>query len=145
MAIFNAANPMSAYVQTTYVPEITLVGGAGNTVPVFTNNIGHYTRIGEVVFVSVEFSGDGGAEGAGTGQVTISLPLASSANNYNTPFIIGVMVNGSVSGVVTGTVASTATTIPLSYYSLVTSSIAMTGADQNNAARSIHLAFSYRV
>jgi hypothetical protein len=59
---------------------MTLVGGAGNTVPVYSTNTGRYTRVGNTIFVNVYLTGDGGAEGAGTGQINIALPITASAS-----------------------------------------------------------------
>lgn len=64
----------------TYAPTVTLVGGTGNTVPVYSSNLGRYLRMGNLVYVDINLSGDGGDEGAGTGQLNIALPVQAGAS-----------------------------------------------------------------
>lgn len=71
---------LANYVEGTWTPIVTLVGGAGNTVPVYATNSGNHTRIGNRDFFDIYLTGDGGAEGAGTGQINISLPITASAS-----------------------------------------------------------------
>lgn len=136
---------LANYVEGTFTPTVTLVGGAGNTVPVYSTNSGRYTRIGNRVFATVELSGDGGAEGAGTGQVTIALPIAISASaaNYNT--FCGNYTNGAVLGQVAADFTASASTIPLYNVPLLNTVGAMAGNDQNNTSRKIELNFNYEV
>lgn len=76
----------------TYVPVLTLVGGAGNIVPQYATTLARYNLINKkLCLVSVYMSGDGGAEGAGTGALTISLPFSASCL---CAVPCGTMVNG---------------------------------------------------
>ncbi len=77
----------------TYTPVVTLVGGAGNTVPVYATNIGRWTKIGNMVWLQLYFTGDGGAEGAGTGVLNFSLPITSAATQPVFRVMAGYMYN----------------------------------------------------
>lgn len=138
-------SPIPAYVEGTFTPTVTLVGGAGNTVPVYSTNTGRYTRIGNRVFVDIYLTGDGGAEGAGTGTVNIAIPIAAGASNPTSPRSCGRAVNSVTEYLVAGQIVGGESTISLSYYNLITTTAAFTGADQNNATRTIRLQFFYEV
>lgn len=128
-----------------FTPTVTLVGGAGNTVPVYSTNSGRYIRIGNAVHVSVYLSGDGGAEGAGTGQINIALPVAASASQIGSHFPCGVSTNGATINLLIAEVAASATTFALAYFDTISSTTILTGAGQNNTTRSIRASFSYEV
>lgn len=130
----------------TFTPTVTLVGGAGNTVPVYTTNTGRYVRVGDVVFVEVYLTGDGGAEGAGTGVLNIALPVTSGANAVPAGSIsCGLASNNATSYQLLGLIGAGSGTISLSYWLTVSAVTSFTGAEQNNATRSIRLFFSYEV
>lgn len=135
---------LANYVEGTFTPTVTLVGGAGNTVPVYTTNSGNYTRIGNRCFAEVYLAGDGGAEGAGTGQINIALPIAANASALDPYFQAGVIHNNASDIHVLGYIAAAGTTIRL-YYLSGASLTSLTGADQNNASRYITLKFQYQV
>jgi hypothetical protein len=126
----------------TFTPTVTLVGGAGNTVPVYTTNTGRYQVIGKTVFVDVYLTGDGGAEGAGTGVINIALPVTASASNPLSLFPVGYALNNATERKLWATVNST-TTINLIYLNTSDASAGLTGADQNNATRTIRVKFFY--
>lgn len=131
---------------TTFTPTVTLVGGAGNTVPVYSTNTGNYTQIGNRVFVSVYLTGDGGDEGAGTGQVNIQLPVSSSASSPSGKFSVGYAINNAVEFVLFGTIGSGVSTISLDYLDTILGTTAtFSGVHQNNATRTIRLEFSYQI
>ncbi len=135
---------LANYVVSTWTPIVTLVGGAGNTVPVYTDNVGVYTRIGNVVYCNVTLNGDGGAEGAGTGAITISLPISASALNPGaTMGVVGGALNNATRYLLFPSVSTTTATI--FYWASLTTYTQLTGADQNNATRSIALQFWYYV
>lgn len=131
----------------TYTPTITLVGGAGNTTPVYTTNSGRWTQVGNRVFVDVIFTGDGGDEGAGTGRIDVSLPtgLTSSASFGQDKFHVGTMVNGAAGQDVYGDIGASGTTIKLYLHGILTTFTDFTGADQNNTTRGIRLSFNYEI
>ncbi len=132
----------STYVSpTTFTPTVTLVGGAGNTVPVYSTNSGRYERIGNHVFVDILLTGDGGAEGAGTGQITIALPIACNASFPASSFVIGRSSNGGNSLILFGSIASTSLTV--AYQQTISAAAALTGDDQNNTSRTIRMQFHY--
>ena len=129
------------YAQGTFTPTVTLVGGANNVVPQYTTSTGRYTRVGNRVFVDIHLTGDGGNEGAGTGQLNIALPFAASASNPAALIPIGDYTNNAATmngfGEINGAVSTVALTGGT--YS------AMTGANQNATDRMIRLQFSYEV
>lgn len=105
---------LTNYTEGTFTPTVTLVGGAGNTTPVYTTNTGRYVRVGRTVFFTVYLNGDGGNEGAGTGQVNIALPVTASASAAETT-IHGLATNGSYSYHIIATIAASGTTMTLQY------------------------------
>lgn len=129
----------------TYTPTVTLVGGTGNTVPVYTTNEGRWEQIAKRVFVDVALDGDGGAEGAGTGTVTIALPVAVGTNepSPSQQVVLGTALNNATRYILIGTLTPGATTIAVAYFSSISAIAALTGADQNNATRGIRLKFEY--
>lgn len=134
------------YSSGTFTPTVTLVGGAGNTVPVYSTNTGRYTRIGNRVWVDVLLSGDGGAEGAGTGQLTVALPFATSASFPIESFMVGTARNSAAEYMIAGEVLTGgASVISLYYFDTIANRSSFTGDLQNNTTRFIRLSFSYEV
>ena len=136
---------LSNYTEGTFTPTVTLVGGAGNTVPVYTTNTGRYMRIGNRVFVDVYLTGDGGAEGAGTGTFSVALPITAGANHPTSYFPCGHFVNGTAENPISGQIPGSATVIDFVYEDVVNNFAVMTGAEQNNVTRTMRLKFSYEV
>jgi hypothetical protein len=136
---------LANYVEGTFTPTVTLVGGAGNTTPVYTTNSGRYTRIGNRCFVDIWLTGDGGAEGAGTGQINIALPIAVSASAVNKTVQQGAAVNGSTVSLLAFDMLASATTIQLYSWTGITALASFNGVNQNNASRFIALNFCYEV
>ena len=135
----------TSYVEGTFTPTVTLVGGAGNTVPVYTTNTGRYTRIGNRVFAQVVLSGDGGAEGAGTGEIAIALPFTASASMGELTSLCGRLVNGGNEYWVVIFISPSATTLGFKYMSSFTAGTPATGDLQNGTDRQIRLTFDYEV
>lgn len=127
----------------TFTPTVTLVGGAGNTVPVYSTNSGRYAQVGKNIFVDVYLTGDGGAEGAGTGVLTVALPVAASGSQSTGKFIIGYGLNNTLESVLTATIAASASVTSLSYFNAIGTTASYTGAEQNNSTRTIRLKFHY--
>ncbi len=128
---------------TSFTPTVTLVGGAGNTTPVYSTNSGRYMRVGNQIFADVYLTGDGGNEGAGTGQVNIALPVSASSSHNTGYFPVGTAVNNATTYILYGQISGSASTIQLSYISAIGTLTAFTGDDQNNATRSIRLKLNY--
>jgi hypothetical protein len=144
--LLSATNPsISTGLWNTFTPTMTLVGGAGNTVPVYSTNTGRYTRVGNTIFVNVYLTGDGGAEGAGTGQINVALPVTVSASFPTTIYqAVGQAINGAANYLLVGILQASGTTIQVSFLNTTTALIsAVTGADQNNVSRTLTLSFSY--
>jgi len=136
------AAPTWALGWTSFTPTVTLVGGAGNTVPVYTDNYGRYLRLANMVFIYVRLSLDGGAEGAGTGQINIAVPVSFTDA---VKIVGGIMINGTSERIVI--VENNGATMKLSYQSTVGAGdiVALTGDDQNNVTRDINLNFFYSI
>lgn len=125
----------------SYTPIVTLVGGAGNTVPVYLVNTGRWCRIGNRVFVDIFLGNDGGAEGAGTGNLTISLPVATGASNFAGRIFCGFYLNNITSDAIGVILTAGATTVALT----VRAGSNLKGDDQNSTSRGLALSFSYEV
>lgn len=130
---------------TSFTPTVTLGAGSGNVVPVYSTNEAYYFRIGSLVFVEFNLSGDGGAEGAGSGVINISLPITASASQFPAPMCCGRQNNGTVGTPLYVKVDASATTFVLSRQELVGSVSNVTGANQNNTTRGLRGAFFYIV
>lgn len=133
------------YLEGTFAPTVTLVGGAGNTTPVYTTNTGRYTQIGNQVFVDIYLTGDGGAEGAGTGAFTVAIPIASSASHPTSYFPCGFFANSTAEYPIWGQIAAGASVIDFAYEDVLNNFTVMTGAEQNNVTRTVRLKFNYEV
>lgn len=134
----------------TFTPTVTLIGGAGNTIPVYTTNSGRWTQVDSTVFVDIFLNGDGGDEGAGTGIFNINLPFAASASHQDGMFGAGVLNNGTRRSACYGVIPGGANTVSLRMQADIagvaqSDIVNVTGADQNNASRSIRLKFFYEV
>lgn len=129
----------------TYTPIMTLVGGSGNTVPVFTTNSGRATKIGDRMFVDILLTGDGGAEGAGTGVVTITLPIAADSAALNKTIPAGQIFVSATGVPAFVTINASGTTFTLKQDAGVAGIISTTGDILGFADRSISLSFSYEV
>jgi hypothetical protein len=130
------------YLFGTWVPVVTLVGGAGNVVPVYTTNLGTYTRIGNQVFFTIHLEGDGGAEGAGTGQIFITLPFTAAASQLAIGGPTGEAINGGNEHLLFVHFTPSTNTVAIETDNVTGSDlehVVMTGADQNNVTRSIHV------
>jgi hypothetical protein len=141
----NTLSWQSITTETTWSPTVTLVGGAGNTVPVYITNNARYERVGNLIFCSVELEGDGGNEGAGTGQINVALPIVAGANQFHIEYPCGRSINGAVEFILFGTINAASTTISISQQSAANSTTSLIGVEQNNTTRHIDLQFWYRV
>lgn len=128
-----------------YTPVITLVGGAGNTVPVYTIHSGRWTRTGNLVTVAIELSGDGGAEGAGTGFLFISLPVSAGASMAAANILAGRIVNNTLRGILIAQLTPSTNTFSVQYFDTISTIKVATGADQNSTTRGMSIHFSYEV
>jgi hypothetical protein len=141
MATNNAINTTGGALQT-YTPVITLVGGAGNTVPQYTTLTGMYVTTGKITTVWINATGDGGNEGAGTGIMSVSLPLQATATAMQAA-PIGYAFNNVTDSIIFGQVLSNATVVTLQKMATTISLVNFTGADQNNANRQFNFTLSY--
>ncbi len=98
-----------------YKTVVTLVGGAGNTTPQYLTTNTRFLQIGSICFVDILLSGDGGAEGAGTGQFNLTLPFKADVNQPSGLIPIGQAINNATRYSLYGEIDSLGTTIKLSY------------------------------
>lgn len=144
--VLNLGGDLVYVPSTVFTPTVTLVGGAGNVVPVYSTNTGRYTRIGNQVFVDILLSGDGGAEGAGTGTINVALPIAAAAAAAADHFLVGTARNATAEWIIAGEVAGGGSLINLHYFeSGGLNRIPLAGSDQSNTTRLIRLSFKYEV
>lgn len=130
----------------SYTPAVTLVGGTGNTVPVYTTNSGRWERKCNTIFVDILLQGDGGADGAGTGVFNISLPItAGASSNADGIGASGFVQNGSKYYTANGSIGAGTTTITMTILGDIKNFDPMTGADQDHSTRKINLHFWYEV
>ncbi len=95
--------------------------------------------------MDVYLTGDGGAEGAGTGVFTVAIPIASSASHPTSYFPVGFFANGTAEEPIWGQIAAGASVIDFAYEDVLNNFTAMTGAEQNNVTRTVRLKFNYEV
>jgi hypothetical protein len=144
-SIFSFAEKPLDYQVGTFTPTVTLVGGSGNTVPVYSTNIGRYVKIGKICWVEIRLDGDGGDEGAGTGQIYIQLPFTRFASGASNRIVSGFLENGTASYIPLVVVETATNTIAIRYYNTIASQTSFTGAHQNNTIRSMMFTFTYEV
>jgi len=140
----------SSFSWQNFTPTVTLVGGAGNVVPQYSTNAGRYLIVGKIVFVDILLAGDGGNEGAGTGQINVALPIAAGSNSVlGDAFPAGHLKDGTLPGSanthVLASIIPSATTAALYQFTGATTTANATGADQATANRTIRLHFSYEI
>ena len=136
---------LAAATWAAYTPTVTLVGGAGNTVPVYSTNYARWMQIGPTVFVEFSLSGDGGAEGAGTGTLNIALPVAAGTNVQTGYVTVGRYANDVLRNPLLATFVAGASTFSLAFISSTATSVTVTGDDQNNTTRVLQGNFFYEV
>lgn len=129
---------------SSYSPTVTLVGGSGNTVPVYTTNTGRFCRMGNTVFFEVTLQGDGGAEGAGTGSINIALPV-NAASSGSVSVIRGDFTNGALLGILQGSIVTSGSTIAFAYWNTISTVTSFVGNNQNDTSRNINIQGWYQV
>jgi hypothetical protein len=134
---------MSTYDEGTCSGTVTLVGGAGNTVPQYSSVDCHYTKVGREVTEVVNLLGDGGNEGAGTGQVNIGIPFAGATITNGQCQTVAVVQNGAAFYNTQVCVDSGGTTARLYKHDSITTYSNVTGNDQNSTSRSTQYVIKY--
>lgn len=131
---------------TSYTGTITLVGGAGNVVPTFSTDVCRYTQIGNIVFVSInKINSAGGTAGAGTGTVSIALPVTSGASASAEQQAAGYILNNATTVQAYVMVPAASSVLNLASQNTTTTTAFCTGATFNNANRQIQISFCYEV
>lgn len=138
---FGAGTPLEDYVENVWVPSVTAASG---TAPTFTDTFdGFYTRIGDIVHCQIALINTaGGTAGAGAGQLSVSLPVASHADQVASVADAGIGLNNTTDLALFIKKAPSVSAFELKLGNKFT---ALTGADLNHASnRQIIIEFSYR-
>jgi len=136
---------LNDYDEGTFTPTVTLVGGSGNVVPVYSTNIGRYTRIGRIVHVQIQLDGDGGFEGAGTGQINIALPGTVSASMTTMYVTSGFVFNSTNYYIPLLNLNASTAIMPVFYINGIGTYGTYTGQSQDNTSRGMYFNFVYEV
>ena len=129
----------------TFGPQI-LNTGAGAT-PTYVTNSGRFMVANNVCRCDLLLDGDGGTPGSGAGVLAVSLPAMPSALRLAGYTQVGYYGNNANQSVLFATLLSSSVFATLSH--LITTGAGspnisdLTGADQNNATRTIRLHFWY--
>lgn len=134
-------NKLTTTSVTTFSPTVTLAGAG--MVPVYSTNAGRYMQVGSLVYVDVYLDGDDGAEGSGSTQLRVALPVTASASNNTGIFPAGSSINGGTPVMVGGQIVGSGTYVSLYLGDTSSEYVAMEGQDQNSTTRSIRLKFWY--
>lgn len=120
----------------TYTPTLTVDGG---TAPTYATFINRYCQVGKLVVVTGQwYNTTGGTAGAGDAEILVTLPVAPK-NNDNVHAGSAGYNNGStwaMGGIYLVASESKFSIVKLGWDYL-------TGAEQNNAARSVYFTFEY--
>jgi hypothetical protein len=128
-----------------FTPQIQIVGAGA--APNYVTNQGRFMIANNVVRCDILFDGDGGTPGSGAGILNISLPALPSPLRLAGFLNVGYYTNNNNSSVLLGTPTSGTPWMGLSY--LITTGAGapniadFTGAQQNNATRTIRAHFWY--
>lgn len=129
---------MSHLIQSgTYVPVVTL-NGAG-TAPQYSTATGIWKTSGSVCWVDIYLTGDGGNEGAGAGQILVSIPFVVGPSQLPINIVAGSSINNISEYSLYATLTSGLQSVALQRLVSATQLGNFTGADQNNTTRSIRL------
>ena len=90
-------------------------------------------------------NGDGGAEGAGSGQINLALPIAVSSNALILTVNAGVGRDGVSDRIIYADIVPGATTIAISYVNTTSLISSLKGSDQANTTRAIRIEFWYEI
>ena len=113
--------------------------------PVYSTNICRYRRLGDLAWVQMYLNGDGGAEGAGSGQINLALPIAVSSNALILTVNAGVGRDGVSDRIIYADIVPGATTIAISYVNTTSLISSLKGSDQANTTRAIRIEFWYEI
>lgn len=130
----------------TFTPTLVLTGGSGNVVPQYATTQAYYLTLGNTCFVKVYLSGDGGNEGAGTGAMSLTLPVTAAAEQPEHVFYVGLGYNDPNAYHLLGQIlASAPGAMDLKYFSAIFTLSNWSGPVQNNPVRSMSFDFSYLI
>jgi hypothetical protein len=119
-----------------FTPQIQIVGAGA--APNYVTNQGRFMVANNVVRCDICFDGNGGTPGSGAGQLSITLPALPSP--LRLPGLLdlgGYLLNNTSYQKLMGTLTANSPWVALSGWNSATAVTALTGADQNNATRTI--------
>lgn len=125
---------------SNFTPTLSSSG----TVPEYSASSGKYLILGNITYVQVYLSGDGGDEGSGLYGLKLHLPVLSSYSQLDSWHPAGVASNGSSWYNIICRIQGGATITDLWTWSGVNSLSTFQCAEQDNASRSLRLNFWYR-
>lgn len=124
-------------------PTPTVLVPSG-TAPQYSSTTCFYMTAGNQVTMQFRGTGDGGNEGAGTGVLTVNLPVAVSASAPTVIIPCGAYTNGAISNAgLRCTQVASATTVSFTYAATLTTTANLTGDDQNNTGRTLQFQYIY--
>ena len=144
-AFFNAGG----YASGSYVPVLT--AASGGTPPDFNSPAlsAYWVQMGDVIFVSVSgANGAGGTPGAGSQQLSVTLPFPIRAQALPAKIMLGSFQNGTTEDLVFGTFLPSTATVPLFQQNISGSKadqVPLTGANFNSPQRGVYWRFFYGV
>jgi hypothetical protein len=126
----------------TFVPQVMLIGAG--TAPNYVTNQGRFMAANNVVRCDILLDGNGGTPGSGAGVINVSLPATPSPLRLGA-FLssIGYALNNANYTPMAAILSTGSPWLPLAMWATASSIAPFTGADQNNAIRTIRLHFWY--
>src|SRR5262245_36463242 len=131
------------YSENTYTPVLSASGG---TIPTFTAVplTGRYFKVGRLVTVRMAASNTaGGTPGAGSFQLSISLPLPVAANAIGGRTMAGAWTNSTTEGIAFAQGGAGAMTAQLYNLGSTSNQVALNCGDFTNVNRAINFMFTY--
>lgn len=145
VAVNGAGYNNSFPIPITFTPTVTLVGGAGNTVPTYSTTVARYIKTNKLVTIDFLLKNNGGVNGAGSGQINIALPITVGTNQQNELILVGRFSNAAVERLLMVKASPAANTMEV-FLTSVGTITPVTGADQNDgSSRSLQGSFHYEV
>jgi hypothetical protein len=128
-----------------FTPQVKIVGTG--TVPNYVTNSGRFMVANNVVRCDILLDGDGGIPGSGTGILNVTLPATPSPARLGGFIQVGNYTNNANSNLLMGSLTAGSPWMALSYLNTTSGGspniVNFTGAQQDNAARTIRLHFWY--
>jgi hypothetical protein len=128
-----------------YKPVVTASGGTGNTIPVYSAYTGAFQIVGQKCLVYNILSGDGGDEGAGTGGLVISTPIAISATHARRRVPCGTASNSTTFFLLCCDTNPSTSIVYLFYFNAINTIADFLLSHQNNTGRSLYISYDFQI